>query len=60
MGIRVVGADRISLPVGSALVRVLGDYVWGLLLRIGYLWMLWAGNNQTLHAKMAGSIVVKL
>ena len=60
MGIRVIGIDGNPLSVGAALARVLGAYVSGVLLGIGYLWMLWDANQQTLHDKMAGSVVVKL
>jgi uncharacterized RDD family membrane protein YckC len=60
MGVRVVGVDGNPLSVGAALARILGAYVSGLLLGIGYLWMLWDANKQTLHDKMAGSVVVKL
>ena len=60
MGIRVIGIDGNPLSVGAALARVLGAYVSGLLLGIGYLWMLWDANQQTLHDKMAGSVVIKL
>ena len=59
-GVRVVGVDGNPLSVGAALARVLGAYVSGVLLGIGYLWMLWDGNKQTLHDKMAGSVVIKL
>jgi uncharacterized RDD family membrane protein YckC len=59
-GVRVVGIDGSPLSIGAALARVLGAYVSGLLLGIGYLWMLWDENKQTLHDKMAGSVVVKL
>ncbi len=60
MRIRVVGVDGNPLSVGAALARILGAYVSGLLLGIGYLWMLWDANKQTLHDKMAGSVVVNL
>ena len=59
MGIRVVGIDGNPLSVGAALARVLGAYVSSVLLGIGYLWMLWDANKQTLHDKMASSIVVQ-
>ena len=59
MGVRVVGIDGHPLSVGAALARVLGAYVSGVLLGLGYLWMLWDANKQTLHDKMAGSVVIK-
>jgi uncharacterized RDD family membrane protein YckC len=60
VGIRVVGVDGNPLSVGAALARIVGAYVSGALLGIGYLWMLWDGNQQMLHDKMAGSIIVRL
>ena len=58
MGIKVVDGNGKVLSTGSAVVRVLGSYVSGMLLGIGYLWMLRDADKQTLHDKMAGSYVV--
>ena len=55
MGIKVVDADGNPLSVDLALIRVVGSYVSSALLGLGYLLMLWDGNKQTLHDKMAGS-----
>ena len=58
MGIKVVDANGGTLSTGSAVVRVIGAYVSGMILGIGYLMMLWDGKKQTLHDKMASSFVV--
>jgi uncharacterized RDD family membrane protein YckC len=60
LGIRAVPADgggRVS--IGKALIRAVVAYVSGLVLVLGYLWMLWDSNNQTWHDKAAGTYVVK-
>jgi uncharacterized RDD family membrane protein YckC len=60
LGIRVLDADSGgSLTYGRAFVRFLVSYVSGLVLLIGYLWMLWDSRNQTWHDKVANSLVVK-
>ena len=60
MGIKVVDLDGNPLSVNLAVIRVIGSYVSGALLGIGYLLMLWDSRKQTLHDRMAGSFVVKL
>lgn len=50
-------------PVGyvqAFLREVVGRFLSGLVLGIGYLWMLWDGRKQTWHDKIAGTIVVKV
>ncbi len=60
LGIRVFdfrgGAGPIGYP--RALVRNLVKYVSGIVLLLGYLWMLWDREKQTWHDKGAGSVVV--
>jgi uncharacterized RDD family membrane protein YckC len=60
MGIKLVDGNGQNLSVGSAVVRVIVGYVSGMIIFIGYLWMLWDSKKQTLHDKAAGSYVVKL
>ena len=60
MGLKLVDGNGGTLSVGSAVVRVIVAYVSGMILGIGYLWMLWDGKKQTLHDKAAGSYVIKL
>ena len=60
MGIKVVDLDGNPLSVDLALIRVVGAYASSALLGLGYLLMLRDGHRQTLHDKMAGSVVIKL
>ncbi len=59
LGIRVISLEGGGpIGFGRALVRYLGRIVSTIVLFLGYLWMLWDGEKQTWHDKMAGSIVV--
>jgi len=59
LGIRVYDL-RAGGPIGygRAFIRYLGRYVSGLVILLGYLWMLWDREKQTWHDKFAGSVVV--
>ena len=68
LGIRVVrsaDADRVSYPraLGRAsslwVFWIFGSLLLGLPLLLAYLWPLWNSRNQTLHDKIASTIVVK-
>jgi uncharacterized RDD family membrane protein YckC len=52
-----LNGERISF--GQATGRYFGKILSGLILLIGYLMMLWDDKNQTLHDKMANTLVVK-
>jgi uncharacterized RDD family membrane protein YckC len=61
LSIRVVDLrDGTGEPIGygRAFVRCLVSIVSGLVILLGYLWMLWDGEKQTWHDKAAGSVVV--
>jgi uncharacterized RDD family membrane protein YckC len=61
MSIRVVDfRDRPGQPIGygRALGRALMSIVSGVVLLLGYLWMLWDSEKQTWHDKVVGSVVV--
>src|SRR4029077_8904064 len=48
VGIRVVDVDRRGpIGYGRAFIRYVGRFVSGVVLLIGYLWMLWDPKNQT-------------
>jgi uncharacterized RDD family membrane protein YckC len=47
-----------SIGYGRALVRSLVKYISGLVIFLGYLWMLWDNEKQCWHDKAAGSVVV--
>jgi uncharacterized RDD family membrane protein YckC len=61
MSIRVVDfRNGTGAPIGygRALGRALMSIVSGVVLLLGYLWMLWDSEKQTWHDKVAGSVVV--
>ena len=58
MGIRVVSAGGAPVPVGMAFARAVMKIVSGMVLLLGYLWMLWDPNRQTWHDKVAQTYVV--
>lgn len=59
LGIRVISFETGGpIGYGRALIRYLGRIVSAIVLFLGYLWMLWDGQKQTWHDKMAGSVVV--
>lgn len=62
MGLRV--QDEMTgqnLTVVSAILReVIGKAISGIVLLLGYLWMLWDPKKQTWHDKIAKSVVVKV
>jgi uncharacterized RDD family membrane protein YckC len=58
VGLRVVNRDGEKPTFAQALVReTFGKLVSGLPLFLGYLWMLWDGEQQTWHDKMAATYV---
>jgi uncharacterized RDD family membrane protein YckC len=61
VGIKVVLADGRVPGVGRAFVReVVGKFLSGLVLCLGYLWMLWDSERQCWHDKLAGTRVVRV
>lgn len=61
VSIKVIGAaEGGTIGYGRAFVRWLVSIVSGLVVLLGYLWMLWDPNNQTWHDKAARSVVVKV
>jgi len=59
LGIKVTDMNGQRISFGQATGRHFGKYISGLILLIGYLMMLWDDKKQTLHDKMAGTLVVK-
>ena len=60
MSIKVVNGSGELLSIGQAIVRFVVAIFSGMILLIGYLWMLWDANKQTWHDKAAGSFVVRV
>jgi uncharacterized RDD family membrane protein YckC len=59
LGIRVYDF-RQGGPIGygRGLLRQIGKWISGLVILLGYLWMLWDKEKQTWHDKIAGTVVV--
>ena len=49
----------VAVNLLQAVVRYIGYYINTLVLLLGWLWAIVDGNNQGLHDKLAGTIVVK-
>lgn len=59
LSIRVVDKDGAgAIGYGRAFIRWLVSLVSGLVILLGYLWMLWDGEKQTWHDKAANTLVV--
>ena len=59
LGIRVIGlSDGRPIGYARALVRYIGRIFSSIPLFLGYLWMLWDGEKQTWHDKLASAVVV--
>src|SRR5258708_23897779 len=58
MGIRVTPTGGGQVELVKALIRSLGKILSTLAFFLGYLWMLWDGQSQTCHDKLADTIVV--
>ncbi len=58
MEIKVTGQDGERITFGQATGRHFGKIISTLILFIGYFMMLWDERRQTLHDKMAGTLVV--
>ena len=48
-----------NIGYGRAFVRWIGMYISALFIFLGYFWMLWDGENQCWHDKMANDLVVR-
>ncbi len=58
VGVRVVRADGHRLSFGRAFLRMLGSYLSGLALFLGFLWALFDRRRRGWHDRLAGSVVV--
>ena len=59
LGLKVTDMNGQRISFANARGRFFGKYVSAIILCIGYLMMLWDDKKQTLHDKMAGTLVVK-
>jgi|SRR3989344_2422311 len=61
MGIKVVTLDGQKPSVVTFFLRdVIGKLVSGIILLIGYLWVIWDSKKQALHDKIASTYVVRV
>ena len=58
MGVRVVTLDGKSLSLGRSIRRVFGYWISGLVLYIGFIWILIDNRRQGWHDKLAGTCVI--
>jgi uncharacterized RDD family membrane protein YckC len=58
MGVRVVRADGGRVSFSRAATRMLGAYLSGLLLFLGFFWVIFDKRRQGWHDKLAGTVVV--
>jgi uncharacterized RDD family membrane protein YckC len=60
MGLKVVRADSGELvDPGTAILRYVGYIVSGLVLYLGFLWIIWDPNKEGWHDKIAKTRVIK-
>jgi uncharacterized RDD family membrane protein YckC len=60
LNIKVLRGDGSPVNFGYALLRYVGYIVCGLMLGIGFLWIIWDARKQGIHDKIADTVVVKL
>ena len=57
--IKIVRMDGVSLGFGGVLIReIIGKFVSGLVIFLGYIWILFDDKRQGWHDKIAGTYVV--
>lgn len=59
LGIKVTAMDGGRISFGQATGRYFGKILSTIILFIGYIMMVWDAKRQTLHDKLAGTLVVK-
>jgi len=62
LGIQVIKKDGTPMtdPFSIIIRDVVGKFISGAVILLGYFWMLFDKNNQTWHDKIAGTYVVKV
>lgn len=59
LGVKVTNLNGGSITFGQATGRYFGKILSAIILLIGYFMMMWDDKRQTLHDKLAGTLVVK-
>ena len=58
LDLKVTNMEGERISFGQATGRHFGKYLSAIILCIGFLMMLWDGKKQTLHDKLAGTLVL--
>lgn len=57
--IKITKENGGKISYNDALIRVLGSFLSGIALGLGYLWVIWDPKKQSWHDKIAKTIVIK-
>lgn len=57
--IRVVREDGKPIDIMTGVIRYIGYIVSGIVIFLGFLWIIWDKKKQGWHDKMAGTVVVR-
>lgn len=61
IGIKIVKTDGGSIGFGTTLLReIIGKIISSIIILLGYIWILFDGQRQGWHDKIAGTYVVKV
>jgi uncharacterized RDD family membrane protein YckC len=60
MGVKVVSTDGELIGVGKAILRIIGYAISGIVFYLGFLWIIFDGNKQGWHDKIAGTYVIRV
>ena len=61
IGIKIVKTDGSDISIGTTLLReIIGKIVSAIILLLGYIWILFDGQRQGWHDKIASTYVVKV
>jgi uncharacterized RDD family membrane protein YckC len=58
VGVRVIRSNGSRVSLGRAILRIIGAYISGIVVFLGFLWALWDPRHQGWHDKLAGTVVV--
>ncbi len=60
LGLKIVRADGgAKLGLGKAILRLIGYAISGIVIYLGFLWIIWDKEKQGWHDKIAGTYVIK-
>ncbi|MEZ4503187.1 MAG: RDD family protein [Dehalococcoidia bacterium] len=59
LGLRIIRGDGSNPGIGAGFARLIGTWVSGVAVGLGYLWVAWDAKKQAWHDKMADTYVVR-